>query len=174
MLLKLPVELIQRIVRLSTPEEITSWTYQPRQGTLRNLCLVNSLPLAIAQPVLEEALWVNDRERWERTAAQLSKSGTARLRFLWVNEESSSPSEWKDVEPFLPLLRSIRELRLADLGPIDLDRIAVMSSKSCHLSFRIRADWALLPPLQISFASLYTTSSWLIPRRAQYSATSKS
>jgi hypothetical protein len=125
MLLKLPVELIQRIVRLATPEEITSSTYQPRQDTLRNLCLVNSLLLAVVQPVLEEALWVGDDSGRAGRTVQVLQAQPTRVRFLWWQQSVSS---WTDLSVYFPLLLSIREIRLGRLSSVDTMVLASMSS----------------------------------------------
>ncbi|BGP15250.1 hypothetical protein JCM10213_000707 [Rhodosporidiobolus nylandii] len=59
MLLSLPVELVERIVRLAVPHEYSSATYLERQDTLRSLCLVCRDLFPLAQRVLEETVRVS-------------------------------------------------------------------------------------------------------------------
>jgi hypothetical protein len=103
MLLKLPVELIERVVRFTTPDEITSKTYQQRQDALLSLCLVNSLLLDIARPVLEENWLVKDEIWWWNRLRDHSQSrAPQRLRFLWILA-SKQTLQWIEVEWALEL-----------------------------------------------------------------------
>ncbi|GAA5849224.1 hypothetical protein JCM8547_006483 [Rhodosporidiobolus lusitaniae] len=77
MLLSLPPELVEHIVRLLEPITITSKSYQQRQDILRALCLVSSALKEIAQPVIEEAApwpgsWA-ESVRKERSEAEYRK-----------------------------------------------------------------------------------------------------
>ncbi|GAA5953083.1 hypothetical protein JCM10213_002631 [Rhodosporidiobolus nylandii] len=87
MLLSLPVELVERIVRLALPVDPASRTYRRRQATLRACCLVSSGMKDVAQPILEEALWIrHDRGIiWDEARAKLSRT-SKRLRFLGLRE----------------------------------------------------------------------------------------
>ncbi|GAA5902817.1 hypothetical protein JCM6882_009134 [Rhodosporidiobolus microsporus] len=58
MLLSLPTELVEHIVRLAIPSEYSSATYLDRQDTLRQLCLVCRDLRKVAQPVLHEVVRV--------------------------------------------------------------------------------------------------------------------
>ncbi|BGP15228.1 hypothetical protein JCM10213v2_003188 [Rhodosporidiobolus nylandii] len=111
MLLSLPVEVVERVVRLALPVEITSTTYGERHATLKTCCLVSSGMRTVAQPILEEALWIRERRttRWHEAEKILSRLAK-RLRFLWVAEH------WEEkADDFAAILRScnrLRELRL--------------------------------------------------------------
>ncbi|BGP15291.1 hypothetical protein JCM10213_002994 [Rhodosporidiobolus nylandii] len=111
MLLSLPVELVERIVRLALPDEMTSTTYGERQATLRACCLVSSGMRAVAQPILEEACWIrHDRSiGWDEAQQTLSRISKC-LRSLWVQEHWEEKAD--DFAAFLPLCKRLRELRL--------------------------------------------------------------
>ncbi|BGP15213.1 hypothetical protein JCM10213_000835 [Rhodosporidiobolus nylandii] len=59
MLLSLPVELVERTVRFTVPQDYSSATYLDRQDTLRSLCLVCRDLFPLAQRVLEETVRVS-------------------------------------------------------------------------------------------------------------------
>ncbi|BGP15188.1 hypothetical protein JCM10213_000862 [Rhodosporidiobolus nylandii] len=86
MLLSLPVELIERIVRLAVPHDYSNATYFERQDTLRSHCLVCRNLFPLAQRVLEETVRVSA----EGTVAKVERLlqddvKRARMRALALN-----------------------------------------------------------------------------------------
>ncbi|GAA5850261.1 hypothetical protein JCM8547_001065 [Rhodosporidiobolus lusitaniae] len=83
MLRSLLTELVEPIVHLSLPEDITGNTYSERQATLRALGLVSRKLRTVAQPILDEVVWVNGERKWraehqeqlKRTASMLRLAG---------------------------------------------------------------------------------------------------
>ncbi|BGP15319.1 hypothetical protein JCM10213_002622 [Rhodosporidiobolus nylandii] len=117
MLLSLPVELVERIVRLALPVDITSTTYGERQATLKACCLVSSGMRDVAQPLLEEALLVRDYTVWDE--AQETLSGLSkRLRFLWAQEHWEEKAD--DFAALLSECTGVRDLRLCSWRVFDL------------------------------------------------------
>ncbi|GAA6031159.1 hypothetical protein JCM8097_004033 [Rhodosporidiobolus ruineniae] len=70
MLLSLPVELVERILRLALPEEVTPRTYGQRQSSLRSVCLVSSALRRLAQPILEEVAYIRSSASLLRYSTQ--------------------------------------------------------------------------------------------------------
>jgi hypothetical protein len=135
MLLSLPTELIQRIVRLATPDEITSSTYQHRQDTLRSLCLVNQLLRELAQPVLEEAMVVRKATTWRSRGGPSGERAAGKLRFLWVQEDATI--EWEfDLPSLEPLLATVTTLRLSSVKEVRVGTLAALSREPSCLSWR--------------------------------------
>ncbi|GAA5849229.1 hypothetical protein JCM8547_006488 [Rhodosporidiobolus lusitaniae] len=120
MLLSLPPELVEHIVRLLEPITITSKSYQQRQDTLRALCLVSFALKEIAQPVLEEAsYWPASWEgpvRKERAEAEYRK-----LRFLWMHK--TAPGRPRNLASLLPSCTQLREVRLSGYQKLDLSSL---------------------------------------------------
>lgn len=151
MLLKLPVELIERVVRFTTPDEITSKTYQQRQDALLSLCLVNSLLLDIARPVLEENWLVKDEIWWWNRLRDHSQSrAPQRLRFLWILA-SKETLQWIEVEWALELrpnlLEAVRDLRLCEVQCLDIEFLAAMP--------RTSSSFPRCSVLRLSFSRLF-------------------
>ncbi|BGP15310.1 hypothetical protein JCM10213v2_003271 [Rhodosporidiobolus nylandii] len=118
MLLSLPVELVERIVRLALPVDPASRTYRRRQATLRACCLVSSGMKDVAQPILEEALWIrHDRGIiWDEARAKLSRT-SKRLRFLGLRELHLCG--WRRFS--LCTLKGLADLRYLILSCVHLD-----------------------------------------------------
>ncbi|BGP15264.1 hypothetical protein JCM10213v2_003224 [Rhodosporidiobolus nylandii] len=86
MLLSLPVELVERVLRDVDAHDLTYEAYCGRQATLQACCLVSSGLRAVAQPILEESAWVpheRDLQKWTERLARLELVGF-RWRFLFV------------------------------------------------------------------------------------------
>ncbi|BGP15159.1 hypothetical protein JCM10213_008701 [Rhodosporidiobolus nylandii] len=79
MLLLLPVELVERIVRLAVPQDYSSTTYPECQDTLRSLCLVCRDLFPLAQRILEEMVRVS-RASTVETVEQLLQDEARRTR----------------------------------------------------------------------------------------------
>lgn len=122
MLLSLSHELIEQIVRLSTPDKMTKEIYRQRQRTLRAVCLVHSLLRQIALPVLEEAYHHGDDAGSLFT--EDVKRIAPRLRFVWIGEWSGVI--WRDVADFLHSLVKIEELWLNGLAEVELDVLSTL------------------------------------------------
>ncbi|BGP15328.1 hypothetical protein JCM10213_005258 [Rhodosporidiobolus nylandii] len=128
MLLSLPVELVERIVRLALPDEITSTTYGERQATLRACCLVSSGLRAIAQPILEEALWIRGYTEWDKAQEKLSRR-PQRLRFLWVGEHWEEKAD--NFAALLSACTGLRELRLCGWRAFNLCTLKDLTRLRC-------------------------------------------
>jgi hypothetical protein len=99
MLLKLPTELIERVVRLSIPIETTSTTYADRQTLLRNLCLVNSPLRDIAQPVLREAVLTCSYTTWSIVRQRSKRERWAeRVRYIFPSSQCEDDPEEEESE----------------------------------------------------------------------------
>ncbi|BGP15272.1 hypothetical protein JCM10213v2_003232 [Rhodosporidiobolus nylandii] len=81
MLLFLPVEIVERIVRFAVPQAYSSATYLERQDTLRSLCLVCRDLFPLAQRVLEETVRVS-KPGTAKKVEQLLEDDAERARML--------------------------------------------------------------------------------------------
>ncbi|BGP15199.1 hypothetical protein JCM10213_000850 [Rhodosporidiobolus nylandii] len=113
MLLFLPVELVERIVRLAVPQGYSSATYLERQDTLRSLCLVCRDLLPLAQRVLEEMVRVNEPstvEKVERLLEDDAKRATVRVLAL----------DRRVIEAVKKGCASLRDVRLSRIDDFEL------------------------------------------------------
>ncbi|BGP15277.1 hypothetical protein JCM10213_008301 [Rhodosporidiobolus nylandii] len=117
MLLSLPIELVERVVRLALPVDITSTTYGERQATLRACCLVSSGMRDVALPILEEALWIRRDTEWDEAQGMLSRM-SKRLRFLWIATHWEEKAD--DFAALLSSCKGLRQLRLCNQHAFDL------------------------------------------------------
>ncbi|BGP15314.1 hypothetical protein JCM10213_002627 [Rhodosporidiobolus nylandii] len=156
MLLSLPFELVERILRLALPDEITSTTYGERQATLRACCLVSNGLRDVAQPLLEEALLVRDYTVWDEAQETLSRL-SKRLRFLWV------AGRWEDkADDFAALLSectALRDLRLCSWRAFDLCALKVMSGLRRLVLDGIHLDGTICPLPDVAELSLSYVSA---------------
>jgi hypothetical protein len=138
MLLSLPNELIERTIRLSLPDEITSSNYVERQTILRNLCIVSSHLRDIAQPILEEVVFTSTTKGWGAAFRKINAVGFAsRVRRFWPNEDSFDEDEilWSLLAPILPKFTAMQVLALNDVFEVDLKRLEGLSSAHSFHSF---------------------------------------
>ncbi|BGP15231.1 hypothetical protein JCM10213_000817 [Rhodosporidiobolus nylandii] len=164
MLLSLPVELVERIVRLAVPQEYSSATYLERQDTLRSLCLVCRDLFPLAQRVLEETVRVSkadtvekveqlledDAKRGKMRALALEghsieavKRGCADLRDVRMHKVDELDAGWLGACPKLTNL----VLSECTLSP-QSDRPVLLAVR--HLTW---AEWALRTDTQGDFPS---------------------
>jgi hypothetical protein len=128
MLLSLPNELIERTIRLSLPDEITSSNYVERQSHLRD----------IAQPILEEVVFTSTTKGWGAAFRKINAVGFAsRVRRFWPNEDSFDEDEilWSLLAPILPKFTAMQVLALNDVFEVDLKRLEGLSSAHSFHSF---------------------------------------
>ncbi|BGP15301.1 hypothetical protein JCM10213_002984 [Rhodosporidiobolus nylandii] len=125
MLLSLPSELVERVVRLPEPDEITLRTYGERQDTLRALCLVSKALRAVVQPILEEVLFAkSNTDAWTRVkeplAANPSRARHLRLCADW-QWRLHKGYIWKDLLiNVLPTLTMLRQLHITSFQGLQL------------------------------------------------------
>ncbi|GAA5920134.1 hypothetical protein JCM6882_007031 [Rhodosporidiobolus microsporus] len=121
MLLTLPTELVEHIVRLTVPPEYSSETYLERQNTLRDLCFVCRDVRDVAQPVLQEVVRVSKEVTVQRVKALFqSVAAKRRVRVLGL---------WKvtvDLEDFAKDLVALRDVRLWGLCDFDLSWLELL------------------------------------------------
>lgn len=122
MLLQLPVELIQRIVRLAIPIGLDRDIYPSRQQTLMSLCRVHSLLRAVAQPILEETVRINGRV-WPKAGW---KALVPRIMQIIPSKKKSNP--WETSIPHSHY-SNLRELRLCRLRDVDFAALAAAPSE---------------------------------------------
>ncbi|GAA6033643.1 hypothetical protein JCM8097_004362 [Rhodosporidiobolus ruineniae] len=115
MLLSLPVELVERILRLALPDEITSSTYTDRQSTLRSLCLVSSALRRLAQPILEQAVYLKSIEAF-KVYEKVTVSQNERVRFFW---SSVAGLPYPCLAAILERCVNLRDFRLANMQKFD-------------------------------------------------------
>jgi hypothetical protein len=132
-LLDLPPEPVQQIIRSMYAGDISSRSeYRGRQATLSSLCLVNSSMRLIAQPVLEEALWLaaEDEVKREKVMEKLERRGAVRsLRSFAFREECSPPSFWTTFAPSLPAMKALRALRLVQIDTVNFEALEGLPCK---------------------------------------------
>ncbi|GAA5850281.1 hypothetical protein JCM8547_001077 [Rhodosporidiobolus lusitaniae] len=116
MLLSLPTELVEPIVRPSLPEGITGNTYAERQATLRALCLVSKKLHDVVQPILERM--------------------SSRLRFLVAVQAAAT---WKQLATVLPRLTALRELRLGTMT-VDLSIVEALPNLQTLVLFHVHCE----------------------------------
>ncbi|GAA6031183.1 hypothetical protein JCM8097_004049 [Rhodosporidiobolus ruineniae] len=112
----LPVELVEYILELAVPTNVTSTTYADRQALLRILSLVSSSVRAVTQPQLDAVVYITDEEPWKAYMRSVAHR-TSTVELLWV---TSGATTWKELAAFLPRCKALRELRLFDFDDVDL------------------------------------------------------
>ncbi|GAA5904726.1 hypothetical protein JCM6882_008358 [Rhodosporidiobolus microsporus] len=134
MLLTLPTELIEHIVRLAIPPEYSSATYLERQDTLRELCLVCRDLRSVAQPVLGEMVRVSKEVTVERVKELFqSTQAKRRIRVLALQGEEV------DFDVLGGDCTKLQDVRMSGLGGIDLtplEKFPALSSlvlKECEV-----------------------------------------
>ncbi|BGP15279.1 hypothetical protein JCM10213_008299 [Rhodosporidiobolus nylandii] len=158
MLLRLPVELVERIMRLALPVEITGTTYSERQAILRACCLVSSRLRAIVQPILEEALWIRYGRgiSWKQAKDSLSRLGK-RLRFLWVAEHWEARAA--DFAALLSSCTGLRDLRLCHWRAFNLCTLKDLSGLRRLVLDYVNLDGTICPLHSVTELSLcYVTT----------------
>lgn len=111
----LPVELVEHILRLAAPSEVTSTTYSDRQADLYALSLVSTSVRAVTQPLLDKVAYFTDGEPW-KAFLESFKDRTPTVELLWV---TSGAVNWARLAAFLPRCKSLRELRLFDFDEVN-------------------------------------------------------
>ncbi|GAA6031073.1 hypothetical protein JCM8097_003991 [Rhodosporidiobolus ruineniae] len=141
MLLDLPPELIEHILRLALPSSHTHPTYQNRQALLRSCCLVSFTLRNVAQPLLEEVAHLRSSKKreqyWKRCEERRPE-----LRQLEVdgqfNEHGVLPPD------ILRHCQALRYLCVSGIQTVDLSGLAGLP----NLRF-----------LRLMHASVWTTRS---------------
>ncbi|GAA5849258.1 hypothetical protein JCM8547_006495 [Rhodosporidiobolus lusitaniae] len=110
----LPDELLEHIVELTEPKEITAATYRPRQNTLLALSLTSKRLSRIAQPFLARA--IHFRARTERDVRRQPPYDVEKLK------DRLELGSFVQMEPRLEWTRcsALREVRLSRLPGVDL------------------------------------------------------
>jgi hypothetical protein len=132
MLLSLPVELVERIVRLSLRDTVTRTSYDERQATLLAFCLVHTHLRQIAQPILLEVVRLQPRvitpggHQYQETMHVLNP---ARVRLFWVNGGRSS---WLGipVQPLFARASILVELHVGGVSMMVLSSLNIPSTWS--------------------------------------------
>ncbi|GAA5947961.1 hypothetical protein JCM10213_007667 [Rhodosporidiobolus nylandii] len=144
MLDRLPVELVQHIVRLTLPSPSHA-TYRERQDTLLALCRTSRALRTVAQPALFEVVELASREQVDsfREAVKAKELGE-RVRSLHLDGKSG-----------------IGGARYVDFGPDDFSRLAhscphLVELKTHNLNVDLRwlQDFSTLRRLVVSHGSL--------------------
>ncbi|GAA5822106.1 hypothetical protein JCM11251_004859 [Rhodosporidiobolus azoricus] len=115
MLLSLPNELVDRIIRHAIPAEYSSDTYGERQATLCDLCVVNRKMRNLAQPILEEVVKVSIGESLVPVKQPL-KSALARKHLRVLALASGAV----DIQDYAADLASLRDVRLCNMELTDV------------------------------------------------------
>ncbi|BGP15088.1 hypothetical protein JCM10213_002767 [Rhodosporidiobolus nylandii] len=131
MLLRLPVELVERIVRFAVPQYYSFDNYPMRQNTLCSLCLVCRDLLPLARRLLGECFKVYDPKRREPTYARSTEawlgepSNRTRLRTLAIIRPSTTiPSSG---------YLALQDARFSEIDDLDISWLAELPSLT-HLA----------------------------------------
>ncbi|GAA6039074.1 hypothetical protein JCM8097_005306 [Rhodosporidiobolus ruineniae] len=133
MLLTLPPELIERIVRLALPSYVNSWSYVEYQTTLCHLCHVCSVFRQVAQPILEEVIYLDHAWDWERISLNTSIR-FENVRLLWpipVDFVRGQQTSWSTLAPLVRQCSFVQDLRLVGIESLnmqDLESLGTLSN----------------------------------------------
>ncbi|BGP15211.1 hypothetical protein JCM10213_000837 [Rhodosporidiobolus nylandii] len=155
MLLSLPVELVERIVRFALPAEVTSKTYWRRQRVLQAFCLTSSLLCDVAQPILEETVWVPTARSWRGGVVRLAKQ-PKRFRMLWIGERPWSG--WGALAPVLPSCELLQDLRITGEAHVDLRCLEHLPNLRCLVLrkvFLASSDFTLRRIIELTVDGCY-------------------
>ncbi|GAA6031028.1 hypothetical protein JCM8097_003968 [Rhodosporidiobolus ruineniae] len=119
MLLALPPELVEHILRLALPEQTTRATYRTRQAMLRSCCLASSSLRAVAQPMLEAFVFFQiDKHRQQYVKHhQGEKLG---IRVLQLEARQRNQPVLRLFSPFITRCHALRHLSVSGVPEIDL------------------------------------------------------
>ncbi|BGP15292.1 hypothetical protein JCM10213v2_003252 [Rhodosporidiobolus nylandii] len=152
MLDRLPVELLEHILRFAAPLDYWDEDKPDRRLPLRTCCLVNSKLLRVAQPMLAEVVAVRREED-----AEVVKPGDegavkgAMVRLLAIDGQHDGVVELSiaRVHQLLELCPNVRDVRLSSFEDLDLTLLANLP-KLRHLvvsySTFLSSDYWLPPP----------------------------
>ncbi|GAA5822030.1 hypothetical protein JCM11251_004834 [Rhodosporidiobolus azoricus] len=114
MLLFLPAELIEEVVRHAIPSKYCSSAYDERQDILRTICLISRRLKEVAQPILQEVMQVSHRETVEDVKVLFEHDlPRRRTRILSLSTEV-------DLQSFAAGCAALRDLHIYDFIDLDL------------------------------------------------------
>ncbi|GAA6029581.1 hypothetical protein JCM8097_000948 [Rhodosporidiobolus ruineniae] len=122
MLLTLPPEVVERIVRLALPMPTDMFTFSKRMDTLRALCLVSTALRAVAQPIHQEVVLLSSDELWEgfkRTKA-LQYGFVHVVWVLPTDLPRSAYSSWSGIASKVRQCSALRDLRLIGIQDLNM------------------------------------------------------
>ncbi|GAA6031148.1 hypothetical protein JCM8097_004027 [Rhodosporidiobolus ruineniae] len=137
MLLSLPIELVERVIRLALPEHSMPRANSRRQDTLRSLCLVSSTLRQIVQPILDELVCIDRSDVWERFKRRpVSKAQT--VRSLLVSKVNL---DWSSLCLEVRKCSALQRLYVTDMnGSVNLANLEGLSSLNTLLFKRVRVS----------------------------------
>ncbi|GAA5854662.1 hypothetical protein JCM8547_004927 [Rhodosporidiobolus lusitaniae] len=117
MLLSLPDELIENIVRLVLPGHMTERGYEERQALLRALCLMSKRLHLILLPILEEAASGTTPNGYIKVTLKQHKD-TSKLKYLSMKHPSPAP--FSNLSWAWTASSSLRKLCLSNFEHVDM------------------------------------------------------